>query len=106
MATRIQDVQASVTRTEDVAKLQQAQHQSPQVQQEQLNAQISAEKQVKRQQTQQTLNKEEGKIREESYPSRQRRYSPAQRQKKKSQKAKKEEFAKPYAGANRIDLKA
>lgn len=101
MATRIQDVQASLTRTDEVAKIQQTQHQTPQAQQQQMGAQLHAEREIKRHQAAETSKKEGGKIRDEDYPSRRRQYVPGTKQQKKKTEAK-----KPPGSGNRIDLKA
>lgn len=108
MATRLQDVQASITRTEEVAKLQQAQHQAPQVNQEQLAANLQQEKQVKRHQAQEAQGKDQSKVRDEDIPSRQRRYL-TRKKALKNRKAGEEKKAasgnERTRTGNRIDLK-
>lgn len=109
MATRLQDIQAALTRTEEVAKLQQTQHQAPQVSQEQIAAQIQQEKQAKRTQAQETRSKDQAKIRDEDMTSRQRRYVSSRRKPvkaRKTEETKKQPSVSTTAQTgNRIDLK-
>lgn len=106
MATRLQDVQAAITRADEVAKLQQTQHNAPQAQQEQITAQIQQEKELKRHQTQETTQKEGAKIRDEGNMSRRRRYVSSSRKQKKNAQTKNQETVKTTGTGNRIDLKA